>query len=364
MKKNFGLFLAMLVAGTSWAADPASPPATTPPTTTPPPAATPTTPPIADPGPVTNSVVTTNKPAKKTAKKSTTAKKKASKPADVPLASPLVLNEPAASVGNKVNIRAQSHINSEVITQLKTGDTVMVLDEVVLKNPKTDEPARWARVSLPPGTSVWVNSGFIDTTNQTVTAKKLNVRSGPGQNFSVIGILQKGDAVKTEETKGDWTKIAAPTNAFGFVAAHMLKHIEPAAIPTSTQVASQQPIATNPTEPEKPAPTPAEPEKPATPTATTPVPAPAPEPIPVEPPKRVVTREGVVGGTVSVQAPTYFELFSLDNGKPIDYLYTTSTNLILKKYKGRTILVSGEEELDERWPNTPVLTIQRIQVVQ
>jgi len=29
-----------------------------------------------------------------------------------------------------------------------------------------------------------------------------------------------------------------------------------------------------------------------------------------------------------------------------------------------TVLVSGEEELDERWPNTPVLTIQRIQTVK
>ena len=95
------------------------------------------------------------------------------------------------------------------------------------------------------------------------------------------------------------------------------------------------------------------------------IPAPVPEPVaPEPPPKRIVTREGVVGGTVSIQAPTYFELFSLDNGKPRDYLFSTSTNLVLKNYKGRTILVSGEEELDERWPNTPVLTIQRIQVVQ
>ena len=55
---------------------------------------------------------------------------------------------------------------------------------------------------------------------------------------------------------------------------------------------------------------------------------------------------------------------SLDNGKVIDYLYTTSTNVVLKKYYRRTVLVTGEEELDERWPNTPVITIQKIQVVE
>jgi hypothetical protein len=57
-------------------------------------------------------------------------------------------------------------------------------------------------------------------------------------------------------------------------------------------------------------------------------------------------------------------LRSLDNGRVMDYLYSTSTNVVLKNYKGLTILVSGEEELDERWPDTPVITIQKIQVVK
>ena len=33
-------------------------------------------------------------------------------------------------------------------------------------------------------------------------------------------------------------------------------------------------------------------------------------------------------------------------------------------YNGKTVLVTGEEGLDERWPNTPVLTIHKIQVVK
>jgi hypothetical protein len=77
-----------------------------------------------------------------------------------------------------------------------------------------------------------------------------------------------------------------------------------------------------------------------------------------------VQREGIVGGTVSIQAPTHYQLESLDNGKVIDYLYTTSTNVVLKRYAGLTVLVQGEEGLDERWPNTPVITIQKIQVVK
>jgi hypothetical protein len=98
------------------------------------------------------------------------------------------------------------------------------------------------------------------------------------------------------------------------------------------------------------------------PTVTTPPPAAPPVEEPAVP--RVVEREGIVRGTVSIQAPTHYELESLDTHKVIDYLYTTSTNLLLRRYRGMTVLVSGEEGLDERWPNTPVITIERIQVVQ
>jgi hypothetical protein len=65
----------------------------------------------------------------------------------------------------------------------------------------------------------------------------------------------------------------------------------------------------------------------------------------------------------SIQAPSPFELISAVNHRPIDYLYSASHELDLRRYKGLHIIVSGEESLDERWPDTPVLTIQKIQVV-
>ena len=79
---------------------------------------------------------------------------------------------------------------------------------------------------------------------------------------------------------------------------------------------------------------------------------------------RVVMREGIVRGTFSIQAPTHFELISPDTRRTIDYLHTTSPSLDLSQYKGLRIVVSGEEGLDERWGNTPVITIQKIQVVE
>jgi len=81
------------------------------------------------------------------------------------------------------------------------------------------------------------------------------------------------------------------------------------------------------------------------------------------PPKRIVQREGIVRGTFSIQAPTKYELISPDNHRTINYLHADSPDLDLSRYKGLRIIITGEEGLDERWRNTPVITIQKIQVL-
>jgi hypothetical protein len=102
-----------------------------------------------------------------------------------------------------------------------------------------------------------------------------------------------------------------------------------------------------------------------TPAVTNAMAATPPEPEVEEPlPPRIVQREGIVRGMTSIQAPSKFVLISPENGRDIDYLYTTSRELDLRRYKGLRIIVTGEEGLDERWGNTPVLTIQKIQVVE
>jgi hypothetical protein len=81
------------------------------------------------------------------------------------------------------------------------------------------------------------------------------------------------------------------------------------------------------------------------------------------PPPRIVTHEGSVRHSVSPVAPTYYELYDPANNKAINYLYTTTTNLNLGRYDGLHITVTGEEGMDVRWKDTPVLTIQKIYVL-
>ena len=210
-------------------------------------------------------------------------------------------------------------------------------------------------------------------------------------------MLDRGAPVSEILTDGEWMRIGAPTNAYAFIAAQYLNQEapavvaaptppaqpapEPAPAPAPTTVAEPAPMAPAPAEvpaaapaptpapapvateamtmpPPSPAPLPAE--APAAAPETAPAPAPTEEPLP----KRVVQHEGVVRDTFSIQAPTKFALVDLATGRTINYLYTPSTNLDLQRYKGLHIIVTGEEGLDERWTNTPVITIQRIQVVE
>ncbi|MEY2429333.1 MAG: hypothetical protein QOJ40_2218 [Verrucomicrobiota bacterium] len=301
---------------------------------------------------------TKKKSSKKTEKKSAAKKREAA--ADLRTV-PLVTG-PATVVASNVNVRGQAKLKSEVVARITKGQPVMVVEEVILNKSAPDEPSAWAKILLPPNVRVWVHGSFIDATNKTVIPSKLKLRAGPGENYSVLGMLRRGEAVKETNTKGEWVEIEPPSDAYAFVAAQYLKQEPAGAVASAPEPAPTQ-VAVN----EPPAVVAATNEPAIAPPATEPAASTnGPEPAAVEEPpaKRIVEREGIVRGTISIQAPTKFELVSPDNHRTINYLYTTSVNLDLRRYKGLRIIVTGEEGLDERWRNTPVITIQRIQVIE
>jgi len=318
-------------------------------------------------------------PAKKPVTKAPAKKAPAKKPAQELKTVPLVPGV-ATVVASNVNVRAQAKLTSEVVTRISKGQEVRVIEEIILKNSGPDEPSAWAKIELPAGTPGWVNSQFIDATAKTVKSRRLNIRSGPGENFSVIGRIEKDAVVKEVSTKGAWIQIEAPAGSYAFVAAQYLQQTPAAAEVAATagantnEVAAAEPATV--TEPTTVAPAPGDAPPIAASTSTNETPtsvtgsnetATAVEPTAPEPevvlPPRIVSREGIVRATTSIQAPTRFALVSVDTKRLINYLYTTSPNLDLQRYKGIRIIVTGEESMDERWGNTPVITIQRIQLV-
>lgn len=385
MKTNLWILFGALVT-TSLLAQPVTnePPAA--PITTPAPDTALTNAPVLEPAAMAAGVTNEAAPAKpapaKAPAKKAPAKKVAKKPAKPnPLYElktvPLVAG-PATVVASNVNVRGQAKLSSEIVTRVTKGQTVTVLEEVINKLSGANEPSAWAKIALPEAVHAWVNASFIDATNKTVVPRKLNIRTGPGENYSVIGQLKRGDSVSEISTKGEWIEIAAPAGAHAFIAAVFLKQEAPGTAPA---IAAVTPAPT-------PAVTPAAPETVTEPAVVAPAPATTPavpaapvdtnapviaamdtnvivEPVIEEPPPpRIVSREGVVHGTTSIQAPTPFGLVNTDTGRTINYLYSPSNELDLSRYKGLRIIVTGEESLDKRWRLTPIITIQKIQVLE
>ena len=299
---------------------------------------------------------------------------------------------------DRVNVRGGAGLVHEVVTQLRKGETVVVLEPVVLTKPTKGEPTNWFKIVLPANTPVWVNANYVSASN-TVSGSRLNVRGGPGENYSVLARLVKGDAIQPIRTVDDWIEIHPPTNAVAFVAATYLAYsgssanaLTEAAQPAASAV---KPVESEPTPAPKPvvaAPEPARPvetavveSEPVAPATGTPVAAPlgasttttneAAAPVvttPVVPPanstpveispaaprRRIVVREGILRRDFHINTPGYFQLVDKYHGRLINYLYVSNPELDLGPFVGSVVIVRGEEYLDERWKRTPVIEVE------
>lgn len=316
-----------------------------------------------------------------------------------------------------VNVRGRAGFIGEIITRVKEGDAVTILEAVKLPNAKPGEPADWLKIALPANTPVWVHATYVDPATRTVTASRLTVRGGPGVNYSVLGFVEKGTAVNELRRKDDWMEIEPVAGLHGFVAASMVKRGEPAAVPANVPTETAPAVTETPAPPVTETVTETKPAAPVgsdigTPAPGTPAPSSTtivadPAPAIVTPPpatdrelttderaqqvleqrtrdsqrwevatnpddsllkelpehRRVVTREGKVRHSVSIQAPGAYILVHTETGLRLNYLYTSSTNVPLGDLVGIKVRIKGEEGIDERWPGTPVLLIKSLEVL-
>ena len=166
-------------------------------------------------------------------------------------------------LGNNVNVRAKAFVTSEVVTQLQKGQRVVIIDEVSAQRAGPKDPQRWYMIALPSGTPVWVSAAFVE--NGLVTATRLNIRSGPSENHSVLGGINKGVAVSELRRQDKWVEIEAPGAIHGYVATFLLdvKQAEPTP-PVITSVTPAEPLP---------------PEVPVVPEPIVTAPVPVPDPI-------------------------------------------------------------------------------------
>ena len=174
--------------------------------------------------PMTNAPVVAEKPAALPVKKTVHHKKRTpaesgAAAAKMNFSEPMItlVPGPAEIIVSNVNVRGQAGLKGEVVAHVKVGDTVTVLSQINLDKHKADEPAQWAKILLPASTKIWVNAEFIEPTSKTVRPKKLNLRAGPSEDYSVLGVIERGTPVSEIITRNGWMQIETPTNAYGFL---------------------------------------------------------------------------------------------------------------------------------------------------
>ncbi|MCC5846262.1 MAG: SH3 domain-containing protein [Verrucomicrobia bacterium] len=104
-------------------------------------------------------------------------------------------------VADRVNLRNAGSLDSDVVGQVNYGDmlTGLELEE------------EWVRIRPPQGMAVWVHGGLLFE-DREVRARVLNMRSGPGTQFDVLGQLERMDPVTVVERYDEWRRIV-PTDA-------------------------------------------------------------------------------------------------------------------------------------------------------
>lgn len=365
----------------------------------------------------------------------------------------LLAQQPGRIKANHVNIRSKATVESEVITQLNYGDPVVIIEDLEKNNASPSDPDLWLKIKMPNQIPVWVSANYVDANTKKVTATRLNVRSGPGENHAVVDRIERDTPVDILKEEAGWLQIATTQGAWAFVAASLVEPInkdtnppaKPAVEKTEPPIAQKKPIlqpippppsnesqASNPSQPtnepkgqgsdiftemmpmENTASKPAEvirstdisaqdpnPSRrnpnsrtaeetrfvgspgpsnqantnqqstsgpvfePVTTNETPPTQVSAPERLPVnttpqKPGGRLVVREGKIGSAKSPLAPGGYTLKSLYNGRVINYLYNEEGKLDLTNVRGYPVRVEGFESVDPRWPETPVIEIEKL----
>lgn len=128
-----------------------------------------------------------------------------------------VTTQLTAKVKNdRVNLRAKPNLQSETVDQASAGQ--------ILEVRSVDD--QWVQVVPPDTTDFWVHKEFV--VDDTVLVTRLNVRSGAGINYNVVGSFLKGDKVQRRGSFGEWLKVAPPADASLWVSRDLVDVLYPA----------------------------------------------------------------------------------------------------------------------------------------
>jgi len=119
---------------------------------------------------------------------------------------------------DNLNLRAGPNVNYNSLLQLMQDTLVIIVGHKY----------NWYKVSLPPQVNCYIKSNYLEIHQNKTYSKtdNLNIRSGPGFNFSVIGQIGKGEIVYIKKSDEEWTSIYPTQNSYGWVYSKYVKIVK------------------------------------------------------------------------------------------------------------------------------------------
>jgi N-acetylmuramoyl-L-alanine amidase len=136
----------------------------------------------------------------------------------------LVLPAPATAAtatvkGSVVNVRTGPGTGYAIIDQVRQGERLEVLDV----------SGDWFQVRTPTGRQGYIAGWLVEVDYSSsqimviIEARYVNIRSGPGTGYAVVGRTDRGDAFPLAGAQGDWVKITLPAGGHGWVASWLTR---------------------------------------------------------------------------------------------------------------------------------------------
>lgn len=121
------------------------------------------------------------------------------------------------TAGGNLNVRESYSASAKIITSIKNGTYVTALGE----------SGDYTKVEYAKGKYGYCHSDYLKSVTSAqrtvnVTSGSLNVRSGEGLGYSVIGTLSRGDSVLVISSNNNWSKILYRGSEIGFVSSSYL----------------------------------------------------------------------------------------------------------------------------------------------
>ena len=123
--------------------------------------------------------------------------------------------EKVVVTGNRVSLRSKPNIQAGILDKAMKGQELIFFSET----------NGWTSVQAPEQLDFWVSGQYLK--DGVVVPPKLNVRSGPSGNYTVMCVVKKGDQLDVRGAFNDWIKIAPPKGSKVWISSKYVERVEP-----------------------------------------------------------------------------------------------------------------------------------------